>query len=54
MRVQRNPRDDLLLALHAEIVRSTHELYELRDLCETNEHGEFRQHEAQAPHCENG
>jgi hypothetical protein len=32
---QRNPRDDLLLALHVEIVRSTHELYELRDLCES-------------------
>jgi hypothetical protein len=28
---QRNPRDDLILALHAEIVRSTHESYELRD-----------------------
>jgi hypothetical protein len=34
---QRNPRDDLIFALHAEIVRSTHELYELRDLCETSE-----------------
>jgi hypothetical protein len=33
---QRNPRDDLILAMHAEIVRSTHELYELRDLCESH------------------
>jgi len=29
---QRSPRDDLIFALHAEIVRSTHEVYELRDL----------------------
>jgi len=34
---QRNPRDDLILALHVEIVRSTYELYELRDLCDTSE-----------------
>ena len=35
---QRNPRDDLIFALHAEIVRSTHESYELRDhmTCSTN------------------
>jgi hypothetical protein len=34
---QRNPRDDLIFALHVEIVRCTHELYELRDLCDTHE-----------------
>jgi hypothetical protein len=35
---QRNPREALLLALHVEIVRSTHESYELRDhmTCSTN------------------